>query len=261
MNAVVKIEKPSLIQAMANAANMDPIKFAQTIKSTCIKGNCSDEDFAAFLMVAHQHNLNPVTREIYAFPKQGGGIQPIVSIDGWMKLINDHPNADGMEFEDKFDDKGNLEAIECSIFRKDRTRPVKVTEYMEECKRKTEPWTKWPARMLRHKAAIQCARYAFSFSGIIDQDEADRSPEVITEGVVAPPPPTIERHDNVQEVFDASELLAQAEDRFDECNTANELEDAFENFSGLTDTMPEADIDVLNGLYEAKKSTLTEAAE
>jgi hypothetical protein len=45
--------------------------------------------------------------------------------------------------------------------------------------------------MLRHKAAIQAARYAFSFSGIIDPEEAERSPDVITDAVVAPPPPAI----------------------------------------------------------------------
>jgi hypothetical protein len=64
-----------------------------------------------------------------------------------------------------------------------------VTEDMAECKRPTEPWTKWPARMLRHKAAIQCARYAFGFAGIIDPEEAERSPEVITGNVAPPPPP------------------------------------------------------------------------
>ncbi len=29
-------------------------------------------------------------------------------------------------------------------------------------------------RMLRHKALIQAARYAFGFSGVMDEDEADR---------------------------------------------------------------------------------------
>jgi hypothetical protein len=29
-----------------------------------------------------------------------------------------------------------------------------------------------PKRMLRHKALIQCARVAFGFSGIFDEDEA-----------------------------------------------------------------------------------------
>ncbi|WP_208431614.1 recombinase RecT, partial [Bartonella doshiae] len=38
----------------------------------------------------------------------------------------------------------------------------------------SDPWKKYPARMLRHKATIQCARYAFGFSGIYEEDEAAR---------------------------------------------------------------------------------------
>ncbi|MGL4675132.1 MAG: recombinase RecT, partial [Wohlfahrtiimonas sp.] len=34
------------------------------------------------------------------------------------------------------------------------------------------PWQSHPKRMLRHKAMIQCARLAFSFTGIYDEDEA-----------------------------------------------------------------------------------------
>jgi len=37
--------------------------------------------------------------------------------------------------------------------------------------------------MLRHKATIQAARYAFGFSGIVDQDEAER----IAGGNTVPP--------------------------------------------------------------------------
>jgi phage recombination protein Bet len=195
MNHIAKIEgapKRSLIDTMSAGYSMDPANFAKTVRATCMPPNSTDEEFAAFLLVAHQHGLNPVTREIYAFPKKGGGIQPIVGIDGWMTLINSHPQSDGLEFEDRFDAKGNLTSITCRIHRKDRSRPTEVTEYMDECKRPTEPWQKWPARMLRHKAAIQCARYAFGFAGIIDPEEAERSPEIITGGVVvAPPPPQI----------------------------------------------------------------------
>ena len=58
------------------------------------------------------------------------------------------------------------------LFRsKDRTRPVKVTEYLTECRRATDPW-KMQHRMLRHKALIQGARLAFGFSGIHDEEEA-----------------------------------------------------------------------------------------
>ena len=60
---------------------------------------------------------------------------------------------------------------------------------MEECKRTTDTWKQWPARMLRHKATIQAGRYAFGISGIIDPDEAERfkdSGAIVTEKEVNP---------------------------------------------------------------------------
>jgi hypothetical protein len=64
--------------------------------------------------------------------------------------------------------------IECHIFRKDRSHPIKVREFLTECTRDTGPWKSHPSRMLRHKAFIQCARVAFGFAGIFDEDEAER---------------------------------------------------------------------------------------
>lgn len=162
---------------MADRYQMNPQAFEATLRSTVMPQNVTREQFAAFLMVAKKYNLDPITKQIYAFPAKGGGIQPVVSIDGWMTLINSHPQFDGMEFDDVLDG-GKLIAITCRMFRKDRSHPVSVTEYMSECNRATDTWKKWPARMLRHKAAIQAARYAFSFSGIIDEDEAARMVDV-----------------------------------------------------------------------------------
>lgn len=150
----------------------------------------TQEQFLSFLAVANEYRLNPLTKEVYAFPTKGGGIQPIVSIDGWLKIINTHPDFDGMEFEDSLDDSGNLTAVTCKIFRKDRRHPTSMTEYMSECKGTSEPWQRWPARMLRHKATIQAARYAFGLSGIIDQDEAERYDDVgVFEKEVTPDTP------------------------------------------------------------------------
>jgi phage recombination protein Bet len=161
-----------VIATMARQYSMDPRAFEATLRATVVPGNCTKEQFAAFLLVARQYGLNPVTKEIYAFPAKGG-IQPVVSIDGWMNLCNSHPQMDGLEFDDHVEgDK--LTAVTARIWRKDRSHPTTVTEYLTECDRGTEPWKKWPRRMLRHKAAIQCARYAFGFAGIIDPDEAER---------------------------------------------------------------------------------------
>ncbi|WP_423250171.1 phage recombination protein Bet [Burkholderia cenocepacia] len=138
------------------------------LKATAFKGQVSDAQMSALLVVATQYSLNPFTKEIYAFPDSNNGIVPVVGVDGWARIINENPQFDGMEFTQ--DD----EQCTCTIYRKDRTRPVSVTEYMSECKRGTKPWQSHPKRMLRHKAMIQCARMAFGYTGIYDQDEAER---------------------------------------------------------------------------------------
>lgn len=171
MGEVAKIEQDdrrSLIAKIAGRYDVDPDKFLGTLKATAFKGNVSNEQMMALLVVADQHRLNPFTKEIYAFPDSSNGVVPVVGVDGWARIINEHPQFDGMSFEQ--DD----EKCTCTIFRKDRSHPITVTEYLDECRRNTSPWKSHPRRMLRHKAMIQCARIAFSFSGIYDPDEAER---------------------------------------------------------------------------------------
>lgn len=146
----------------------DSRELVDTLKATAFKGQVSDAQMAALLIVASQYRLNPWTKEIYAFPDKNNGIVPVVGVDGWSRIINSHPQFDGMDFEQ------NNESCTCIIYRKDRGHPIRVTEWLDECKRGTGPWQSHPKRMLRHKAMIQCARIAFGFVGIYDQDEAER---------------------------------------------------------------------------------------
>ncbi|MFG6159667.1 RecT family recombinase [Halomonas sp. 1390] len=182
-------------QAMATRLSVDPDTVQQIMTNTLMQakkdrqGNpqqVTHDELMVFMSIANEYRLNPLAKEIYAFNNRGA-IQPIVSIDGWLKIINSHPQFDGMEFDDRLDDQGNLLAITCRIYRKDRSRPTEVTEYLSECGGTTEPWKKWPVRMLRHKSTIQCARYAFGLSGIIDEDEADRYRSTNVERDVTPP--------------------------------------------------------------------------
>jgi len=168
-------QTPSLIQTMSDRYGLAAGKFMDTVKATVFPADkqVSNEQAAAFLVVANQYELNPFTKEIYAFPGKNGGIVPVVSVDGWASLINRQPLLDGIEFDDHREGE-ELIAVTCRIYRKDRTKPTEVTEYMRECKRNTDPWKQWPRRMLRHKALIQCARYAFGLSGVVDQDDAER---------------------------------------------------------------------------------------
>lgn len=173
MNAVVtQHPRASIIADMAARFGMEPGPFEQTVRATCGGEKLTREQFAAFILVAREHGLNPITREIFAFPGKSG-VVPVVSIDGWLRIINSHPQMDGLVLTD-VRDGGKLVAVQARIHRKDRAHPIEVTEYLDECDRGTDVWKRWPARMLRHKATIQCARYAFGFAGIYDQDEAER---------------------------------------------------------------------------------------
>ena len=138
-----------------------------TLKQTAFKSNAqvSDAQLTALLVIANEFGLNPFTKEIYAYPDQHKGIVPVVGVDGWIRIINEHPQFDGLEFDTTPD------AVTCHIYRKDRTRPTSITEYLDECKRSTDPWRNMPRRMLRHKALMQCARVAFGFA-FYDDEEA-----------------------------------------------------------------------------------------
>lgn len=168
----------------------------ETLKATAFKGQVSDAQMTALMVVANQYGLNPWTKEIYAFPDKNNGIVPVVGVDGWSRIINEHQQFDGIEFEQ--DDQ----SCTCIIYRKDRSKPIKVTEYLAECGRGTGPWQSHPKRMLRHKAMIQCARLAFGYGGIYDHDEAERivesidanTGEIRTSSVTPAPRPALESY-------------------------------------------------------------------
>jgi phage recombination protein Bet len=176
--------RASALALMASRFNVEPTKLHETLKNTVFKG-ASDSEMMTLVVVANEYGLNPLTKEIYAFPAKGGGIVPVVSIDGWIHLANSHPQMDGVDFEFAHDEGGKLVSCTCIIHRKDRSRPVKVTEYLAECRRGTEPW-KMEYRMLRHKSLIQCSRVAFGFSGIVDDEEAVSLRDVTPPAAVIP---------------------------------------------------------------------------
>ena len=172
MSEALTIRKPRALESMAERLNVEPAKLFDTLKSTVFKG-ASNEEMLALVVVANEYGLNPLLKEMYAFPAKGGGIVPLVAIDGWTKIVNRQPAFDGVKFHWDFDAETNKPlACTCTMWVKGRREPVEVTEFLDECSRATEPWTKMPRRMLRHKAFIQAARLAFGLSGLVDEDEA-----------------------------------------------------------------------------------------
>lgn len=136
-------DNKSLVTRIATRYGVDSTKFFDTLKATAFKqkdGSApTNEQMMTLLIVAEQYNLNPFTREIYAFPDKQNGIIPVVGIDGWSRIINDHPEYDGIEFV--YSDKmvrmdgakvDSPEWIEAIIYRKDRTRPIRIREFLDE---------------------------------------------------------------------------------------------------------------------------------
>jgi phage recombination protein Bet len=192
MNEISVIKAPShgkgIMERMAERYGLAEDVFRDTIRATCMPPSASFADFVACCMVAYEHGLNPITKEIYFMKTKGGSIQPIVSVDGWIRKCNEHPQFDGIEFKDELSDDGKPVSATCIIYRKDRTRPTIVTEYFDECSSNGGPvWKTAPKRMLRHRALTQAARYAFGFAGVMDRDEFDRweEPKNITPATTA----------------------------------------------------------------------------
>jgi phage recombination protein Bet len=139
----------------------------------------SEADMERLLLTCEALGLSPVGRDVYAVqPSGGAGVLIAVGVDGWSRIVNQHAQFDGMEFEESENLVGGVPSwIRCTIHRRDRRVAMSVKEYLCEAVRVTGAWQSHPRRMLRHKAMVQCARLAFELpasSGIYDADEAER---------------------------------------------------------------------------------------
>ncbi len=182
-------QKPSALNVMASRLSVDGAKLLETLKATVFQ-KATNEELMALVTVANEYGLNPFLKEMYAFPAKGGGIVPVVSVDGWNKMLIRQPDFDGIEFDMLDKEDGTPHNCTATIYIKNRSRPMKVTEYFDECKRNTDPWNNMPRRMLRNRTLCQASRMAFGFSGIYHEDEAAA---ITVEATVFPnqPPPKL----------------------------------------------------------------------
>ena len=189
-NSILREKSLSAIDDLSSRLQVSKDTLTKTLKATIIKGKdgreATNEEFVSFIVVANQYKLNPLTKEIYAFPDKSGGIIPIVSTDGWNNLMTSHPDYKAHYYKES-DKRITMnkakpcpEWMEIHIIKKDDSEVV-VREYLDECFRDlkyTNPWQTHTKRMLRHKTKIQGAREAFGFGGIYEEDEAERIVEM-----------------------------------------------------------------------------------
>lgn len=178
-----------VIQIFARRFSLDPSKVLNVLRSSCFTTKrdeppFSDEELAAGLILATQYGLSPFAGEVALF-RNRGKVRAIVTIDGWAKIANRHPDFDGAELEELDDEEGKLYATRCTMWRRGVTRPMVVTEFLEEAREETDPWRKRPRRMLRHRAFGQAARYLF---GATSRGGEMSMPEPLDAGIVATAP-------------------------------------------------------------------------
>ena len=184
-----KAQTQGLIARLASRFGVDSAKLLKCLTTQVFKQSDgktpSTEELMVLLVVCENYGLNPFCREVFAFRSKSGDIVPVVSLDGWAKIVRSQKDFNGLTFS--FSDTtvriagyaGELpEYVECSIRLKGVDDPVRIQEYMVECFNERSPvWKKWPRRMLRSRAFIQCARLAFSLTGLYD--DADDFVDVV----------------------------------------------------------------------------------
>jgi hypothetical protein len=130
------------------------------------------------LRLANKYQLDPLSDEISLLQGQDQTYQAFITIDGWSKLINLHPQYAGMSLRDSTELINGIPTwMECTIYRNDRILPIVIKEYFEEVRTDHPSWQQMPRRMLRHRVIQQCARLAFNISST-DHSFKDQSTQV-----------------------------------------------------------------------------------
>jgi phage recombination protein Bet len=255
--------KPSALKLMAARLSVDPEKLHSTLKSTVFQ-KASDEELLALVVVSNEYGLNPFLKEIYAFPAKGGGIVPIVSVDGWNKMLIRQPDFDGIEFDFAEGENGFPVSCTATIHIKNRSHPVKITEYFDECKRNTEPWNNMPRRMLRNRTLCQASRMAFGFSGVYNDDEATSVIDVTATTMPSEPPPkmiaTPSAETKVSPQAELEALVFNSGYTFDHVQRFGIESGNITNADSLT-TFAEINADEAKRLLKAKTGFLTALAK
>ena len=176
----VKPTEANIITKAVEKSGLSYQAFVDTLTQTAFQGVkfWRESDLERLLVTAHRYELDPLNREIMMFevgPAEPPELLLVVGVDGWAKIMNAHPQFDGIAFLESQELIGEVPSwIECTIFRKDRKIALSIKEYFAEARNDQMVWITHPRRMLRHKALVQCARLSFGLAGIYEPDEAIR---------------------------------------------------------------------------------------
>ena len=186
-------------QAKSKRTKAEKSTYEKLLASAIKKLGCTAEELTAWLneipntpeavqlnalRLIAMHALDPFTDEISINQYEDGHWQAFITIDGWSKLINNHPAFSGISFTESSELVNGMPIwMGCAIYRNDRAVPIELKEYLCEIQTEHSIWREMPRRMLRHRVIAQCARLAFGVSvpeQKIQQQNTPRSKPVKT---------------------------------------------------------------------------------
>lgn len=146
----------------------------------------TEQQTKQFLAVASAFGLNPWKREIYAVTfkgKNGTEMSVVTGYETYIKRAEANTNYDGydIEFKGGFErktfqkqgdygpynvtevvPKGDVSCV-CTVYRKDRSHPVREEVFFDEYDQKNSMWKSKPRTMLKKVAIVSAFRKAFPF--------------------------------------------------------------------------------------------------
>lgn len=152
-------------------------------ESICGK-DFTDAEFLYFINVCKSKNLDPLSRQIYAF-KQNGKVVIIIAIDGFRSIAHSSGSCQGIEGPYWFDKDGNEKQVWTSkepplaaivrVYKENWIKPVEGVVYWDEYNKGVGNWSKMPKVMLGKCAEAVAIRKAFpqQLSGVYSHEEIE----------------------------------------------------------------------------------------
>lgn len=213
---------------LAQTLRVSTGELLEAFKSRIMPAGASDADLLITCAFCSKYQLDPLAGDVYVIPgKDGDGRKKFtnyISLSGWIKIINRQATYDGMELSQQHDEDGRLYSIQCTIYRKDLSHPVKpLPALMKECNNGKGAWVQHPEHMLQVAAIRRAAKIAFGIS-VSDEEAQDQFDDASREIVNAPSP--VQKSESL--------LLAAAEEepKSPEYDEASELAAKLASLSG-----------------------------
>jgi len=162
-----ELERVPTAMRATQAPDYESREVIETIKQTVAKG-ATDAQLKVFLEVCRSTGLNPFTREVYYVADKG---LIMAGRDGYLRIANEHPMFDGMETTVERDDKKIPIKATCTVWRKDRSHPIKCEAYYNEYVKSSPVWQTYKSAMIGKVAEVLALKRSFSINGVVTEEE------------------------------------------------------------------------------------------